>query len=371
MRKGIPVRGGTISNRAVSWLQNFYPQIRLSLRITSAGLLAYGLCRLFGLSQTYQAVLTAVVVMQGSVGASMKAVLDRFFGSLSGALWAVVVLFVFRQMYSLHTIVVLAIALLPVALLSAFKPAYRAAPATAIILLLIPASIDGTLAPAALRMFGVGLGSAAALIIAMLVFPTRVHGTFAEAAGRALTEMSALFTILITAISKPVESQTIQNLHDNIRRSLNEAESVADEVSREQVALLATGPDPQPMCRTLRRIRNDLAMIGRVTSERFPEWIREGLSGPSESAGSAVAEFLAECGKAISQRRSSPSFENCERNLKQLESAITKLRWIDRARELSDEDVGRLFGFVFTLEQLNRNLKDLVNRIAEMTAVRE
>jgi len=57
--------------------------------------------------------------------------------------------------------------------------------------------------------------------------------------------------------------------------------------------------------------------------------------------------------------------------MKASQLSISNLRRVERARELSDEDVGRLFGFVFTLEQLNQNLKDLVDRIAEIAAAHE
>ena len=112
-------------------------------------------------------------------------------------------------------------------------------------------------------------------------------------------------------------------------------------------------------------------MIGRITSERLPEWIHEGLSAPADAAASAISEFLADCGRAISLRRPAPSFEKCRKELAQLETTITNLRWIERARELPDADVGRLFGFVFNLDQLNRNLTDLVDRINELAANNE
>ena len=57
--------------------------------------------------------------------------------------------------------------------------------------------------------------------------------------------------------------------------------------------------------------------------------------------------------------------------MKASQLSISNLRRVERARELSDEDVGRLFGFVITLEQLNQNLKDLVDRIAEIAAAHE
>jgi uncharacterized membrane protein YccC len=352
----------------MSLFRRYYAQFRLAVRITVAGLLAYVLCQLFGLAQSYQAVLTSVIVMQGSVGASLKAVLDRLLGSLGGALWAVAVIVGLQNVHQFHSVVVILIVLVPMAILAAFNPAYRAAPATAIILLLAPASINGPLAPAIQRMSGIGLGGFAAFFVALLVLPVRIQGTFAEAAGRVSARMAELAAILINGVNAPGEPGTTQRLHDEVRKSINQAELVAEEVLRERATHLSEGPDPLPMCRALRRIRNDLAMIGRVTSEVFPELVRERLTAPSQTAAAAVAGFLADCGNAISGRVSAPSLETVERELAQFASTLTGLRWIGPMRDLPDDVVGRIYGLAFSLEQLQRNLKEFVDRIDELAA---
>jgi uncharacterized membrane protein YccC len=352
----------------MSLFGNYYSQFRLALRITVAGLLAYVLCQLFGLAQSYQAVLTAVIVMQGTVGASLKAVTERFFGSLGGALWAIAIIFTIQSLHPLHTVVVIIIVLVPMALLAAFKPTFRAAPNTAVILMLAPASINGPLAPAIQRMFGIGLGSLAAFIVALLVLPLKVDGRFAEVAGQVSGKMSELAAILLRGLNVHGDPKTIQRLHDEVRKAINQAELAADEVLRERATHLSAGSDPLPMCRALRRVRNDLAMIGRVTSELFPDIVRERLTAPSETAAAAVAAFLADCGGAISRRAKAPSFEACERELTQLASTLTGLRRIGPMRELPDDVVARVFGLAFSLEQLDRNLKEFVDRIEELAA---
>ena len=55
--------------------------LRLCFRMTVAGLLAYVLAELFALPQGYWAVFSAVIVMQASVGGSVKATIDRVIGT--------------------------------------------------------------------------------------------------------------------------------------------------------------------------------------------------------------------------------------------------------------------------------------------------
>ena len=58
----------------------------LSLRITVAGLIALAIGELLRVKQVYWTVLTAVIVMQASVGGSLKATIDRLTGTVVRAL---------------------------------------------------------------------------------------------------------------------------------------------------------------------------------------------------------------------------------------------------------------------------------------------
>jgi uncharacterized membrane protein YccC len=358
-----------VLNNVMTWFRSHRAQFRLGLRITVAGLVSYVLCPVFGLTQTYPAVLTAVIVMQASVGASLKAMMDRFVGSLGGALWAVGVLVALQHFNQFSTGAVFVIALVPLAVLAAFKPAYRTAPTTAIILLLTPSSVAGPFASATQRMLGIGLGSVVALVVSLVILPARAHGTFTEAAGRAVSRMSALASILMKRLSESGDPETIQNLHDEIRQAISQAEAVADEVLRERATFLAAGPDPLPMCRALRRLRNDLAMIGRATTEPLPNSIGASLSDVTAATGSAIAIFLEASSKAITQQQRAPSLEECEKEVSRFASTLTELRRSGLLRQLPDETVGQIFGLAFSVEQLHQDLKELVDRINDLARV--
>ena len=50
-------------------------------------MIAFALGELLGVKQVYWAVLTAVIVMQASVGGSLKATSERLVGTAVGAIW--------------------------------------------------------------------------------------------------------------------------------------------------------------------------------------------------------------------------------------------------------------------------------------------
>src|SRR5919109_1292642 len=63
------------------------PELRLAVRVTTAAVLAFALAKLLGFAHGYWAVITAIIVMQTSVGGSLKAAVDRLLGTMAGALY--------------------------------------------------------------------------------------------------------------------------------------------------------------------------------------------------------------------------------------------------------------------------------------------
>ena len=64
-------------SQALDWLGRHRLEAGLTLRMSAAGLISFAVAQWFGMSQAYWAVLTAVFVMQASVGGSLKAMIDR------------------------------------------------------------------------------------------------------------------------------------------------------------------------------------------------------------------------------------------------------------------------------------------------------
>lgn len=359
----------TIITCMATWIRSHRAQLKLAVRMTVASLAAYILCRLLNLSQSYPAVLTAVIVMQGSVGASLKAMLDRMLGSLGGAVWGVAVLVVLRPFNGLGLGLAFTVVLIPLALLAALKPAYRAAPVTAIILLLTPANSVSPEAQAIQRVLEIGLGGIVAMAVALLILPARAHVGLAEAAGRAIAKMGDLAAILMQGLSGEGDPAAIENLHDDIRIALAQAEATGEDAARERASYLSAGPDPKSMLRTLRRLRNDLAAVGRTTAEPLPEPLRL-LAEPASHAAGAIAAFLRASSKATANQEPSPSLQEVDAAFTGFANAVGESRKAHLTRELSDETVGRVFGLAFVLEQLHQNLKDLADRTTELSQTR-
>jgi uncharacterized membrane protein YccC len=120
----------------LNWLTRYQLEARLMLRMSAAGLITFALAHLLGLARDYWAVLTAVIVMQASVGGSLKAMRDRFLGTIGGAVWGAAVTLALPHVNAISIGIALAVVLVPLAGLVAFRPTLRVAPVTAVIVLL-------------------------------------------------------------------------------------------------------------------------------------------------------------------------------------------------------------------------------------------
>jgi uncharacterized membrane protein YccC len=351
----------------IDWIRRGHAQLRLAVRIVTASVAAFVVGHLLGLEQSQWAVLTAVIVMQASVGASLKAMLDRFVGTVGGGVWGVTVSLGLRHGVSMPLWLALAIGIAPLAVLTAFKPAYRVAPITAIILLLTPGlQTMGPVQSALQRLLEIGVGSVIALMVSLFVLPARAHGALAQAVSQALTAMAELMTMLASGLTRPIDMAAVQAAHDRIRVFVGQAEIAADEALRERSSFLTSAADPAPICRTLRRLRHDLAILGRALVEPLPEAASAMLLSPCRDAAAAVSTFFTTSAAAIAKGRPPSPLDAVDAAFDAEAHAVTEMRRQRVLRGLADDDLTRIFGLGFALEQLHRDLRDLADRGAEL-----
>ena len=161
--------------------------------------------------------LTAIIVMQASVGGSLKATIDRLAGTLAGALWGAALGAAIRIRERFATAGLLAAALLPLAALVAWWPSYRVAAVTAVIVLLVPHGDAGPIQAAIERLIEIALGCAVALVVALAITPSRAHRLLSAAAADASPLIREQLLLLLAAITEPVHPAAVLALHDRIR----------------------------------------------------------------------------------------------------------------------------------------------------------
>lgn len=349
------------------WLRRRRAPLLFGLRIVVAALATFAIGHLLGLTQSYWAVLTAIIVMQGSVGGAIKAIVDRLVGSLAGAVWGVIICLTVPHESLAQLALALVLAIGPLAVATAFNPAWRVAPVTAIILLLTPTGQHvGPFAAALSRMFEVGLGSVVAVVVTLVLAPSRASSHLGQSAARALEAMAELVGMLMRGLARERPHQDVEALHGRIRAALAMADAAAGEVRRERFVTLTGVFDPEPLSRTLRRVYHDLIMVQRATAAPLPQ--AERLEEPGSAFAAAAADLLRGLANSIIHRTQAPTAAAEKDARAQFIDAVAALRSSGVTRDLPDEAVARFFGFAFALEQLGANLDDLVERVGELAA---
>jgi uncharacterized membrane protein YccC len=342
-------------------------ELRLAVRVTAAAVLAFALARLLGFAHAYWAVITAIIVMQTSVGGSLKAAVDRLIGTLAGALYGAVIAVLVPHATATGLALAMVAAIAPLAFLAAVRASFKAAPITAFIVL-VPVS-GQEIAPLAFaldRILEISIGSLVGVASALFILPARAHQVLAQVAARATDLNGELLVEMFDGLSGDAGRPGLRARHAAIRKTLAQAEAAADEAVRERKSYLTDSPDPEPLVRTLYRLRHDLVMVGRATARPLPGVLAGRLQSKLEAVRDAGSHLLHAMAAALRTRQAAPGLDGLESALRDYAAAMDAM-WKDPAvQALAADDAGRIFALRFALEQMSQDCRDLVNRINDL-----
>lgn len=354
-----------IYGRARAWVVKRHTEIKLAARVTAAAVACFALVHVLGLPQGYWAVFTAILIMQTSLGGSLQAITDRMIGTLGGASLGTIAASLVPHDNVMAMGAALAAAVAPLALLAAVNPSFRVAPITAVIVLIGTASVqESPLEAGFFRMLAVALGSVVGLAVSLSVLPARAHTLMCHAGSQMLDLLARLLAALLQGLTQPADGRLIGRLHDDIRVALTRLETAADEAQRERRSYFSDDPDPEPLPRTLRRLRHDLVMIGRTTSPALHQEARATLAPLLLRISQAIGEFFRAAGTALESRKPPPDLTPVDEALAAFAVGVAALR-AQPGTELAREASERLYALGFALDQLRRDCKDLAARIGE------
>ena len=348
---------------SLSFLRAHPAELRHALRVGVAVAATYGVIKLLALPQGWWAVITALLVVQTSVGGSFKAALDRLWGTIAGALYGAAVAIVIPHTTDWGLAIAIVLAILPLAYLAAVNAAFRVAPVTALIVLLpIYGHADSPLVSAADRILEIIIGNIVALAVTLVILPARAHGQLREAAARVARLNADLLDMLIAGLfgsGRP----GLQAMHASIRSALKKSETAAEEAARERQMRVSDERDPEPVIRTLYRVRHDLVMIGRAAARPLPEALRPALQASLEAVRRDGGAMLRGISTGLESKAKAPALDAYQASVRAFGAALDENRTV-----IPHGELGRLFTLRFALEQLGEDLRDLASRNDEMTA---
>jgi uncharacterized membrane protein YccC len=325
--------------------------LRFAARIAIAAIAAHLVGLAFGLPGAFWAVITALFVVQMSVGGTIGAGIDRLVGTVVGAAIGGLAAGAHKLWPAIPSVVLLLAAIAPLSLFAVKRPSYRIAPITAAVMLLVVHDMGQPLAMAFDRVIEIAIGCVIGVAVSLLVLPYRAEQHLVDRVASGLRLLGELAATLLEP-RDAAHLAAIDSLNVRLRALLIACEAAALDVEREHRMHLAARRDPEPLFRTLRRLRSDMAIIDRaVVTLGDAEDI---LATPEERAlGAALAQFFTDCAAALEPREVPPSLDA-------VDAAI--------AACFPPPLQEHLMPLSFAIAALRRDCADLRDRLAERAA---
>jgi uncharacterized membrane protein YccC len=353
------------------WLRTRFAALRrvhlaLALRVTLAAIVALVVAQAVSIPLPLWTVLTAVIVTQMSVGRSLKASADYMVGTIGGAIYGGLVAIVIPHDSEWALLIVLFIAVAPLALYAATRANMNVMPITAIIVLLVPTITHTTpFNSAVFRVIEVGLGAFIGLVVSFIVLPSSAHRQMRQVASRTLDLMARALAALLAGRPQGMDDDELHRLQDGIGQALTDLNTVGVEVERERRARLSRVPETGPLRRTLLRLRHDLVIVGRAARVALPGEIRQRLQPRLDAIATTAATYMRANGTALLSHLAPAPLEPFETALRAYADEIAAMRQEGATRELPGEVTERFFAMGFALEQMHQNFTDLERVVRE------
>ena len=360
---------GTVK-RVIAYFRAHTIELGLGIRVTAAALSALVIALAVVLKLPLWAVLTSIIVTQMSVGRSLKATRDYLIGTVGGAVYGGAVAILIPHANEGMLLLVLVLAVLPLAFVAAINPSLNVAPVTAIIVLLLPLMNHNTPLESAIdRVLEVTVGAVTGLLVSFIVLPSRAHSQVRANAAQALDLIATALSELLGALTSGRDNETLHKLQDGIGHAITSLQAIGAEAERERAAHLSRGPDTGPLLRTTLRLRHDLVMIGRSTVVPLPSPLQIRLAGPLARVSEAMATFLHSTAVALRSGTGAPAIYPVQTALKLYGEEVAKLRQEGLTRGLPGDMAERFFAIGFSLKQMRQNLRDLERCVSEWADV--
>src|SRR6516225_7041687 len=283
-------------------------QLILALRVTVAAVAALLLAQVLHLRLPLWAILTALIVTQMSLGKSVKVATDYLIGTLAGVAYGGAIAILVPHESEFALLVVLALAVAPLAFIAAFRANFNVLPITAIIVLLVPGMQHVSPTVSAIdRVLEVTIGGAVGFAVSFLIFPSRALSMTTDAAASSLELIAEALTLLLEHHTQGLEGPDLRRIQDGIGASVAKLSATGAEAEHERKARLTSGPDTGPLLRTLLRLRHDMVILGRAVGCELPELVRERLTPKLDQIAISTSAFLRSSAGALRARMPPPA----------------------------------------------------------------
>ena len=233
--------------------------LRHAVRLAVVTVLTSEITSLLHLHQGYWAVITAIIVMQGSPQGTLGAAMDRMLATMIGGVVGVADVWIGLKLH-IPEAVLLVLATAPFAMLAMQRPSFRFAPVSAAIVVMIGGTDEQALLFSLDRLLEISIGSVIGIATAHLVLPGPARATLRDGTAASLEALGASARGYLTRQS----ATEIEPLDDQTRVELSRMAAASKEEVREHRIHLSAVPSAEPLLRTIQRLQEDVAILARL-----------------------------------------------------------------------------------------------------------
>jgi uncharacterized membrane protein YccC len=236
---------------------------RAAVRMLVAALSAYIGTTVIHLPGPYSAVITTLIVARPHSGGVLRASFERLAATLLGA--AIACVATFGRLVHAPELLLIALALGPLALIAAHNSAYRTAMIAAIIVLSAPASGGAPLHVAVVRLLGVSLGAVIGALVSVTILPSRREVAVARMTAKVVVEFPGLLRNAVDP--RAGDDKSRDKFEFRVRQSLRELGLL---IRDRPDALPAKGP-AAAMVKFTVQMHADIAFLKRELQASGPQ----------------------------------------------------------------------------------------------------
>ena len=359
-------RAARLSTSIRAWVRRYRLQLILALRVTVAALLAFLVAQVLHLHLPLWAVLTSLIVTQMSLGRSVKVASDYLIGTFGGVAYGGALAILIPHDSEWALLMVLALAIAPLAFIASFRANFNVLPVTAIIVLLVPGMQHVSPAASAIdRILEVTVGGAIGFIVSFLLFPSRAHAITIQAAADMLDLLADGLSRFLEDHTRELDIAERRRIHDGIASALARLNTTGAEAEHERHARLTSEPGTGPLLRTLLRLRHDIVLLSRAVGCELPAEVVAQLTPPLKNIQTAGRDFLRASGAALRDQKPPPPLAEADATFRDYIERFSAVRREGLTRDMESEAAERLFALGFALEQLREHFIEVHRVVGE------
>ncbi len=343
---------------------------RLALRATVAAFAAYLLAYWLDLPKGYWAVLSAILVVQSSLGASLAIAIDRCLGTIAGGAIGVLFAIIAGPSFWL-TLAFLVIGTFLAALLAARSPSYKLAPVTVCVVMLADPTHADPWVSGLERILEISLGGAVGLACALLVLPSKAREYLYPHVADVLDGCAELIDLGARGLVEgALDPSSLDATNTRVRIALRAADTRAGEAKREKFGFFSQSRDVTPLVRGGRRLWHTVIMLLRGAAHPLDQELGRD-AGPALTAAatalSAVARGLATSMRGEVGTDIDALLETAAGTVTALDAQMDRLTQ-SGAFSGDGASLVQLSAAVAACEHLLENLTDLAARLKDIRA---